>query len=231
MSKTCPTTGKKVIDILTSEGLIIPMTDLAKVPVEEKIDKIEKLYYEIMATIGYDMTDEELRETPRRVAKMFCTETFTGWDPNLFPKCTTFQNKSEVGHFQDEMVVIKNIKNTSFCAHHNAPYDFVIDVAYVIKDTMIGISKLNRIVDTLSNNMTSQETLGKAIARAIQLVTESDSVAVRIEGSHGCVRYRGARDRNSRTATLAAIGEFAQKDSKLRNEFNAAIGADRREII
>lgn len=228
--KTCAITGKKVIDTLTKEGLMIPMTDKAWVSNDHKIAKLTELFGEMLDVLGYDRSDEELQDTPKRMAKMWVKELLTAWNPASFPKCTSFDNKGDSG-FQDEMVIIKDIKFTSFCAHHTLGYDFSADVAYVVADKMVGISKLNRIVHALSRNLTSQETLGKAIARAIQLVTGSEHVAVRIESSHGCARYRGIADRNSRTLTFAALGGFAEKDSSLRKEFNAAVGSGDRVLI
>jgi GTP cyclohydrolase I len=153
---------------------------------------------------------------------MWVDDLFNAWDPNLFPKCTNFDNKGD-GVFEDEMVIVKGIDVVSNCAHHFITTDIHVDVGYVANHKMIGISKLNKIVKRLARNPTSQETLGKAIATAISIITESPDVIVRIDGVHFCVKARGAEDVNSTTVTLAALGKFAERNSDIRKEFNQAI--------
>jgi GTP cyclohydrolase IA len=222
-SKVCAVTGKNVIDTLIAEGLMLPMTDRANVPRDVKVAKLTELFAEVIDVLGYDRRDEELQDTPRRIAKMWVDDLYNAWDPEKFPKCTSFDNKGVAG-FQDEMVIVKDMRVVSNCAHHFIVTDIVVDAAYIPTKKMIGISKINKIVKRLARNPTSQETLGKAIARTLQIVTESDHVVVRIEGVHFCVKARGAEDVASSTVTLAALGKFAELDSALRKEFTAAIG-------
>jgi GTP cyclohydrolase I len=226
--KTCVETGNKVLDILQEEGLMLPMTEKAfSYSRDEKVARIAELFAEAIDVLGYDRKDEELKETPYRIAKMWVDDLFNAWDPNRFPKCTNFDNKG-TGSFEDEMVIVRDMHVVSNCAHHFIVTDLVVDVAYVADKKMIGISKINKIVKQLARNPTSQETLGKAIARAIQIVTESDDVAVRMEGVHYCVKARGADDQHSSTMTFAALGKFAEPKSDLRREFNAAVSGKQR---
>lgn len=221
-NKTCTVTGKAVIDELISKNLMLPMTEKANAPRDEKVEAIASHFESIIDILGYDRTDEELADTPNRIAKMWVDELFNAWDPDLFPKCTVFDNKGD-GTFEDEMVIVKDINVVSNCAHHFIVTDIKVDVAYLASEKMIGISKINRIVQRLARNPTSQETLGKAIATAISFVTGSEDVVVRIDGVHFCVKARGVRDINSSTVTLAALGKFSEQNSSLRKEFTEAI--------
>lgn len=221
-SKTDSVLGQEIIDVLINEGLMIPMTEKAAVSRQEKIDKIAKLMGEVIDTLGYDRSDEELQDTPNRIAKMWVNDLYTAWDANVFPKCTSFDNRG-TGQFADEMVVVKDIRVVSNCAHHFITTDLVVDVAYVADKKMIGISKINKIVKQLARNPTSQETLGKAIARAIQIVTKSPDVIVKMDGVHYCVKARGADDQTSSTVTMAALGKFAENNSSLRKEFSSVV--------
>lgn len=221
-TKVCKVTGQKVIDTLMAEGLMLPITEKAWASREHKIEKLTGLFAEIIDTLGYDRTDEELVDTPRRIAKMWVDDLYNAWDPNLFPKCTSFDNKGTIG-FADEIVIVRDIRVVSNCAHHFTNTDIVVDIGYIPAKHMIGISKINKIVKRLARNPTSQETLGRAIARAISIVTESPDVAVKIVGVHYCVKSRGADDVNSETLTFAALGKFGEPDSHLRKEFAAAV--------
>lgn len=223
MSKTCPETGKQIIDTLIAEGLMLPITERAFASRDSKVEKLTHLFGEIIDTLGYDRTDEELVDTPKRIAKMWVDDLFNAFDPALFPKCTSFDNKGSVG-FEDEMVIVRDIRSVTNCSHHFIVTDMRVDVGYIPAARMIGISKLNKIVKRLSRNPNSQETLGKAIARAISIVTESPDVAVRIIGTHFCVKARSTEDVTSSTITFAALGKFGESQSDLRKEFNQAIG-------
>lgn len=221
--KTCETTGKQVIDTLIKEGLMLPLNDNAYgMSRDDKVAKVADLMAQVIDVLGYDRRDEELVDTPWRIAKMYVDDLYNAWDYSKFPKCTNFDNKG-TGAFEDEMVIVKDIRVVSNCAHHFIVTDLRADVAYVANKKMIGISKLNKIVKQLARNPTSQETLGKGIARAIQIVTESDDVVVRLSGVHYCVKSRGADDQTSETITMAALGKFACNQSSLRKEFTAAI--------
>lgn len=230
-SKACSTTGKSVLDVLMAEGLMTPITEKAfALTRDEKVSKIQSLMAEFLDVMGYDLTDPELLDTPRRIAKMYVDELLVAHDPAGFPKCTSFPTKGSDSSFQQEMVIERDIYSAALCSHHLLPYDFVCDVAYVACERMLGISKLVRIVQRLSATASSQETLGKAIARAIQLVSGVQDVIVRIDGSHACQRIRGAKSK-ARTVTMAGLGAFAEKDSELRKEFVNAVGNEKRDIL
>jgi len=215
--------GEQIVNHLIDQGLMLPMTaNATKLTNEEKIGKLTELFAQVLDVMGYDLTDEELVDTPERVAKVYVNDWFYAFDPTRFPKCKSFDNKGL--SFNDEMVIVKDIRTTSNCAHHLTITDCHVDVAYIAGEKMIGISKLNHIVDHLAKNPTSQETLGKAIAETISLITESDDVIVRISGVHYCVVSRSAKDRNSRTVTLAAKGKF-QENRELRKEFMSQLTA------
>ena len=221
--KSCAITGKRVIDQLIAEGLMIPMTEKAAAPRDEKVAKLTELFAEVLDTLGYDRRDEELQETPKRMAKMWVDDLFNAWNPAMFPKCTSFDNKGTAG-FADEMVIVKGIQVVAQCSHHAISTILEdVSIAYVPSKKMIGLSKINKVVKRLARNLTSQETLGKAIARAIQIITESDDVIVHMRGKHLCIVARGVEDFGSSTVTLAALGRFAEPNSDLRKEFNAAI--------
>lgn len=223
-TRTDSVTGRLVIDTLIEEGLMLPINENAfGLTREEKITRIERLMAEVIDTLGYDRSDEELVDTPKRIARMYVDDLYNAWDYERFPSCTNFDNKGP-GTFEDEMVIVRNMRIVSNCAHHLIVTDLRADVAYVADKKMVGISKINKIVKRLARNPTSQETLGKAIARAIQIITESEHVAVRLDGVHFCVKSRGADDQTSSTTTMAALGKFAEKQSDLRKEFTAAIG-------
>lgn len=218
-----PVKGKEIIDHLINENLMLPMTENAfSRSREEKLDIISEHVRGILETLGYDLTDEELVDTPMRVAKVYVDDWFYAWDPEKFPKCTTFDNKGL--SFDEEIVIVKDIRTTSNCAHHLTITDLVVDVGYIPRDKMIGISKINHIVSSwLSKNPTSQETLTKAIATALSKIMETPDVIVRITGVHYCVVSRSAKDRNSKTVTAAALGKFGEQHSDIRKEFMSQI--------
>lgn len=221
-TKFCKDTGTKVIETLIAEKLMLPITEKAWAPRDEKVAKLTALFAEVIDVLGYDRSDEELQDTPRRMAKMWVDDLYNAWDPSLFPKCTSFDNKGVAG-FQDEMVIVTDMRVVANCSHHWIVTDLVVEVGYIPTTKMIGISKINKIVKRLARNPTSQETLGKAIAKAISIVAESEHVAVRISGVHYCVKARSTEDTTSSTITFAALGKFAEANSDLRKEFNAAI--------
>src|SRR5699024_3178401 len=139
--KTCIETGSSVIDMLMEQGLMVGMTEKANLPNDVKIEKIAKHMKEIIETLGYDLSDEELSGTPLRIPKMWVNDWFVAWDPKKFPKCTTFKNKGADSSFTDEMVIVRNINVMSNCAHHFTTTDIKVDVGYVVNSEMIGLSK------------------------------------------------------------------------------------------
>lgn len=182
---------------------------------EEKIAKIQSHFVTIMETLGLDLEDDSLAETPSRVAKMFVKEIFSGLDVNNFPKCTTIENKMSKGK---EFVLERKINLSSSCEHHFLPIMGYATVAYIPNKKVLGLSKMNRIVRHFMKRPQVQERLTIQIKEALCHILETDDVAVYIDASHTCVSTRGIEDFNSSTVTLSAGGEF-QTNDLLRSEF------------
>jgi GTP cyclohydrolase I len=212
-TKTSPELGLRVHEYLVKMGVETP-TIANGLDRKEKIAKIEDNFREIMITLGLDLTDDSLIETPNRVAKMFCNEIFWGLDYEAFPKCTTVDNKM---HY-NEMVVERNINVQSNCEHHFVIIDGLATVAYVPKRKVLGLSKINRIVEYFSKRPQIQERLTEQIFHALQFILETNDVAVMIDAQHYCVKSRGVEDTGSSTVTTRLGGGF-KSDPEVRNEF------------
>jgi len=180
---------------------------------EEKIDIIKDDVRRIMETLGLDLSDDSLKGTPNRVAKMFVKEIFGGLDPNKKPKASTFENKYKYG----EMLVEKNITLYSTCEHHLLPIVGRAHVAYISNGTVVGLSKMNRIVDYFAKRPQVQERLTIQIVEELQSVLNTKDVACVIDAKHLCVNSRGIRDIESSTVTSEFGGKFKEKDT--RREF------------
>ncbi|PCJ94472.1 MAG: GTP cyclohydrolase I FolE [Flavobacteriaceae bacterium] len=179
----------------------------------EKIDIIQKNVKEIMLTLGLDLEDDSLMGTPNRVAKMFVKEIFGGLHPDRKPKSSTFENKYKYG----EMLVEKNITLYSTCEHHLLPIVGKAHIAYISKGTVVGLSKMNRIVDYFAKRPQVQERLNIQIVKELQDVLGTDDVACVIDAKHLCVNSRGIRDVDSSTVTAEYGGRF--KEEAMRREF------------
>lgn len=177
---------------------------------DEKIDSIKEDVRHIMETLGLDLTDDSLKGTPLRVAKMFVKEIFGGLDPAKKPSASTFDNKYKYG----EMLVEKNITVYSTCEHHLLPIVGKAHVAYISNGTVVGLSKMNRIVDYYSKRPQVQERLTIQIVKELQEVLNTDDVACVIDAKHLCVNSRGIRDVDSSTVTSEFGGKFKEKDMK-----------------
>lgn len=220
-SKSCSVTGKAVNDYLEEIGIQTPMIrEVANSDPQEKIEQIKDLMAEILITLGLDLTDDSLEETPLRVSKMFVNEIFSGLRDDTFCKATVVENKFCHG---DEFVLEKNITLFSDCEHHLRPIIGVAHVAYVPKDKVLGLSKLNRIVQYFAQRPQVQERLNQQIAHALKFITGSDDVMVIIEASHTCVSQRGIKDTKSSTSTACCLGVFGEHNSPLRKEVSASI--------
>ena len=169
-----------------------------------------------MEELGLDLRDDSLMDTPNRVAKMYTREIFCGLNYDNFPKCTKIVNKMGVNN---SFVLERNINVQSNCEHHFVVIDGKATVAYIPRDTILGLSKLNRIVQFFSKRPQVQERLTEQIAEAIKFISGSEDVAVYIEGVHYCVKSRGIQDVTSSTMTLATRGRFAEEKSEIRREF------------
>jgi len=177
---------------------------------EQKMAVIEGKFREIMDTLGLDLTDDSLNGTPRRVAKMFVREIFSGLNPAAKPTISVFDNKFQYG----EMLVEKNISVNSTCEHHFLPIIGKAHVAYVSSGQVIGLSKINRVVDYFARRPQVQERLTVQIAVELKKILKTDDVAVLIDARHLCVSHRGIEDESSSTVTAEYSGIFKEKDRK-----------------
>jgi len=184
--------------------------DAFKLSSDEKIDIIKDDVQHIMETLGLDLSDDSLKGTPNRVAKMFVNEIFGGLDPTKKPKASTFDNKYQYG----EMLVEKNITLYSTCEHHFLPIVGRAHVAYISNGTVVGLSKMNRIVDHFSKRPQVQERLTIQIVEELQKILNTKDVACVIDAKHLCVNSRGIRDIESSTVTSEFGGKFKEKDTK-----------------
>ncbi len=179
-----------------------------------KISRITKHMASVMKILGMDLEDDSLRDTPKRIAKMYVLELFEGLKPEKFPKITTIENKMKV----DEMVSVTGIKVLSVCEHHFVTIDGSATIAYIPKDKVLGLSKFNRIVKYFARRPQVQERLTTQVADALVEILETDNVAVHIKAKHYCVISRGIEDHNSETITSDLRGLF-RSDPSARAEF------------
>ena len=197
-----------------STSLDTPIRDDAfEISDEEKISIIEKNVFNILETLGMDLTDDSLKGTPKRVAKAWVNELFGGLKPEKMPKTSTFDNK----YSYTEMLVEKNITVYSTCEHHLLPIIGKAHVAYFSKGTVIGLSKMNRIVDYFAKRPQVQERLTMQVVKALQKALGTDDVACVIDAKHLCVNSRGIRDVDCSTVTAEFGGKF--KDKNVKREF------------
>ena len=213
-TKTNPELGQKVHEHLVKMGVETPTK---KSPISDRKDKIaviEPLFAEIMKTLGLDLTDDSLVDTPKRVAKMYVNEIFWGLDYEAFPKCTAVDNKMKY----NEMVCERNINVQSNCEHHFVVIDGLATVAYVPNQKVLGLSKINRIVEYFSKRPQIQERLTEQIFHTLQYILETEDVAVMIDAQHYCVKSRGVEDTGSSTVTSKLGGGF-KSDPAARAEF------------
>ncbi len=227
-TKCDPELGKKVHEYLVQCGVETPMEkdrvklgngksiDFASTTLDrkEKIEMIEERFADIMKIMGLDLSDDSLMETPKRVAKMYVNEIFWGLDYEAFPKCTTVDNKMKY----DEMVVERNVNVQSNCEHHLVVIDGVGTVAYIPNQKVLGLSKINRIVEYFSKRPQIQERLTEQIYHALQFILETDNIGVVIHAQHYCVKSRGVEDTGSSTVTSKLGGVF-KTDPNVRTEF------------
>lgn len=198
---------------LEAHGLETPLCGQSLSSNERK-QQIEGHMSEIMRLLNLDLKDDSLVETPKRVAKMYVDEIFSGLDYNNFPKITLIENKMDF----DEMVTVRDITLTSVCEHHFVTIDGKATVAYIPKDKVIGLSKINRIVQFFSQRPQVQERLTQQILIALQTLLGTSNVAVSIDAVHYCVKARGVRDVSSSTMTTSLGGLF-KSSQNTRQEF------------
>jgi len=177
---------------------------------DEKIEKIKKDVENILFTLGMDLTDDSLKGTPNRVAKMFVKEIFGGLNPAKKPSASTFEN----GYKYGEMLVEKNITLYSTCEHHLLPIIGRAHVAYISKGRVIGLSKINRIVEFYSKRPQVQERLTMQIVQELQIALGTEDVACIIDAKHLCVNSRGIKDIESSTVTSEFGGQFKNEQTR-----------------
>lgn len=214
-TKTDPELGQKIHEHLVKCGVETPVKETGQILDRKgKIEVIEVLFADIMKTLGLDLSDDSLTETPKRVAKMYVNEIFWGLDYEAFPKCTTVENKMKY----DNMVIERNVIVQSNCEHHFVVIDGLATVAYVPNQKVLGLSKINRIVEYFSKRPQIQERLTEQIFHTLCYILETNDVAVLIDAQHYCVKSRGVEDTGSSTVTVRLGGGF--KDNAMaRNEF------------
>lgn len=186
---------------------------------DTKILRIEEHFTQIMTILGLDLTDDSLRNTPRRVAKMYVKEVFSGLNPKNRPQPRLFDNKYKY----DQMLVEKDITFYSHCEHHFVPIYGKVHVAYFSAGKVIGLSKINRIVQYFSKRPQVQERLTVQIGKEIERVLSTPHVGVVVDANHMCVASRGVGDTNSKTGTAYFTGKF--KDENVKKEFLNYINA------
>ncbi|MCB0384254.1 MAG: GTP cyclohydrolase I FolE [Bdellovibrionales bacterium] len=180
----------------------------------ERVEKIAGKFAEIMEILGLDLSNDSLRETPQRVARMYVEELFSGLWAENFPKVTVIDN--EMGY--DQMIVSQRVEIKSTCEHHFQTIDGFATIAYIPKDKVVGLSKINRIARYFSRRPQVQERLTKQIADCLSYVLGTDNVAVHISARHYCMAQRGVEDTNSTTVTCDLRGDFKVKPDT-RSEF------------
>ena len=203
----------KVQTALIENGLETPMVDCGLTNGQRK-EKIEQHMKEILKLLALDLTDDSLADTPKRIAKMYVDEIFSGLDYSKFPKITVIENKMNM----DEMIKVQDISLTSTCEHHFVTIDGVATVAYIPRKKIIGLSKINRIVRFFSQRPQVQERLTQQVLVALQTILETNDVAVKMDATHYCVKARGVMDATSTTST-SALGGIFKSDPASRAEF------------
>ncbi|AIN73874.1 GTP cyclohydrolase I FolE [Flavobacterium psychrophilum] len=188
---------------------------------DQKMQNIEKHFYDIMQELGLDMTDDSLQGTPHRVAKMFIQEIFSGLDPKNKPAISTFDNE----YHYDKMLVEANISFNSTCEHHFLPIFGKAHIGYISSGKVIGLSKLNRIVDYFSRRPQVQERLIMQIFNDLKIALNTENVIVVMEAKHLCVSSRGIKHESSFTSTIQYGGIFNEKEN--RNDFFNMINSEK----
>lgn len=219
LNKTDPELGLRIFNYLSERGVETPRI-LDDQDNQSKIDRIEKSFTEIMQTLGLNLEDDSLKDSPNRVAKMFIEEMYWGLNPRYFPKITAVENK--MGY--ESMVIEKNIVVHSTCEHHFVLIDGYAHVAYIPRNKVLGLSKLNRVVEYFARRPQIQERMTEQIYYTLEHILETEDIAVLINAKHYCVKSRGVEDINCETIT-SKLGGCFKYDSSSRSEFMTLIRA------
>ena len=198
--------GDVIHNHLVKKGVETPMKEkqFSDEEFESRKDAIESSFENIMNLLGLDLSDDSLKDTPRRVAKMYMEEVFSGLDYSNFPKCTVIENKMN----SNEPVIVEGIQVMSNCEHHFVTIDGLCTIKYIPREKIIGLSKLNRVVEFFSKRPQVQERLTLQIYHALEKLLETDNISVELDCIHYCVKARGVRDAGSRTKTSKKGGVF-----------------------
>ncbi|QGM80491.1 GTP cyclohydrolase I FolE [Otariodibacter oris] len=209
--------AQSVKEALLAKGIETPTIPHQK-DKDHRRAEIQQHMRAVLELLGLDLRDDSLEETPHRLAKMYVDEIFSGLDYQTFPKITKIRNQMKVS----EMVIVDDITLTSTCEHHFVTIDGSVAVAYYPKDWVIGLSKINRVVQFFAQRPQVQERFTEQILTAFQTILETEDVAVYVKATHFCVKCRGVKDTNSQTMTSAFGGVFLQ-DRETRKEFLSLI--------
>ena len=207
------TDAQNVRQALIDAGIETPVVDIT-FSRDEQLKRIKKSFNEILDILGLDLSDDSLSDTPKRISKMFIDEIFSGLNYTNFPKITVIENKMNT----KEMVKVKSINLISTCEHHFVTIDGMATVAYIPKDKIIGLSKINRIVRFFSQRPQVQERLTQQIKEFLQTFLDTEDVAVYVDATHYCVKARGVMDSSSSTETYSFGGNF-ETDPDLKRQF------------
>lgn len=220
-TKTDPDLGRRVHEHLVAVGVETPVEDngLSRT---EKIEQIEGHFNKVMEVLGLDLTDDSLIDTPKRVAKMYVNEIFWGLDYEAFPKCTAVDNKMKY----DEMVIERNINVQSNCEHHFVVIDGVATVGYIPNEKVLGLSKLNRVVEYFAKRPQIQERLTEQVYHALSYILDTPNIGVIVDAQHYCVKSRGVEDVGSSTIT-SKLGGCFKDDPAVRAEFMNIVNANK----
>lgn len=195
--------AQMVRQVLLEHGLETPMLDNC-LSSKDKFEIIEKATRDILGALSLDLNDDSLADTPKRIAKMYVYEIFSGLSYENFPKITTIENKMYV----DEEIVVRDISFTSTCEHHLVVFDGKATVGYIPKDRVIGLSKINRLVSFFAQRPQVQERLTAQVYLALKVLLGVDDIYVKFEATHYCVKGRGVKDVTSQTVTVKTGGKF-----------------------
>lgn len=204
--------GKAIHKLLVERGIETPMMPTPPLDRMEDEQAIEKAVHDIMGLLNMDMEDDSLRDTPRRVAKMFCHEIFGGLNYDNFPQDTTIENRMGV----DEIVCVRDITVRSTCEHHLQPIYGRAHLAYIPKAKLLGLSKFERILDFFATRPQVQERLTEQVHATLVHILGTEDVAVYIDAAHFCMRMRGVKDANSTTVTSKMGGRFRTQEAARR---------------
>jgi GTP cyclohydrolase I len=213
--KTSKELGLEVEAHLKKLGIETPMCKSLEMTSDAQIAALTGLFTKALEVLGLNLEDDSLCDTPKRIAKMWVNEIFYGLKPENFPKCTQIENKMNY----DELVIVRDINVQSNCEHHFVVIDGKAWIGYIPNKTVIGLSKINRIVEYFAKRPQVQERLTEQIWAALSLLLGTEDVAVVIAANHYCVKSRGVEDVCSDTVTSKMGGKFKDKNNDLRKEF------------